>query len=180
MKVFCGDGLGPEGEVSVGADDAKAFAAEMLCAGGSDEKGDIASCLCETRSKVAADGTGTNDKNLHTVSDARACGVGARRVAFFAAVGAWMWSWSQSRSWWCSRMHTSLLRECNCVLEAEEKNSKLYFELAVETHVPKAGHGTPASGPTPQPSASSTVLRSILPLISTPHAIQLTSLAQSH
>jgi hypothetical protein len=37
----------------------------MLCAGGSDEKGDIASGLCETCSKVTADGAGTNDKNLH-------------------------------------------------------------------------------------------------------------------
>jgi hypothetical protein len=39
----------------------------MLCAGGPDEKGDIASCLGETCSEVAADGAGTNDKDLHSI-----------------------------------------------------------------------------------------------------------------
>jgi hypothetical protein len=65
VKVFGGDGLGLEGEVSVGAEYAKAFAAELLCAGGPYEKGDIASCLGETRSEVAADCAGTNDEDLH-------------------------------------------------------------------------------------------------------------------
>jgi hypothetical protein len=54
----------------VGADNAQAFAAELLCARWSDEKGDIASCLRETRPKVAADGAGTNDENFHRVLDA--------------------------------------------------------------------------------------------------------------
>jgi hypothetical protein len=72
IELFGGDGFRLEGQVSVGADDAKALAAELLCAGGPDEKGDIASGLLETRSKVAADGASTNDKNLHRVFDARA------------------------------------------------------------------------------------------------------------
>jgi hypothetical protein len=67
VKFFGGDGRGLKGEVSVGAEDAKALAAELLRAGGSDEKGDVASCLCEACSKVAADSAGTNDKNLHRV-----------------------------------------------------------------------------------------------------------------
>jgi hypothetical protein len=86
MKIFGGDGLRVEGEVSVGAEDAKTLAAEMLCAGGSDEKGDITSRLRETRSKVAADGPGTNYKNLHGGLDARACAAGAVRAAFFTVV----------------------------------------------------------------------------------------------
>jgi hypothetical protein len=68
IEFFNGYGFGLEGEVSVRADDAQAFAAELLCAGGPDEKGDVASGLCETRSKVAADGAGTNDKNLRVRS----------------------------------------------------------------------------------------------------------------
>jgi hypothetical protein len=79
------DDVGLEGEVSVGAEDLKAFAAEMLRAGGPDEKGDIAPCLRETGSEVAANGPGTNDEDLHTVLDAPSFAVGAVR-AFITVV----------------------------------------------------------------------------------------------
>src|SRR3979490_1585048 len=95
IEFFGGDGFGLEGEVSVRTDDAQAFAAELLYAGGSDEKGDIASGLCETRSKVAADGAGTNDKNLHRILDARALALGAGAVGVLAAACA-----SLVKGWW--------------------------------------------------------------------------------
>ena len=65
---------------AVRAEDAKAFAAgDAVRAGGPDEKGDIASCLRETRSEVAADGAGTDDENLHAALDAP--GFAVMRVA---------------------------------------------------------------------------------------------------
>jgi hypothetical protein len=54
VKFFGGDEFGLEADVSVRAENSKPFAAEMLRAGGPDEKGDVAPCLCEPCSKVAA------------------------------------------------------------------------------------------------------------------------------
>jgi hypothetical protein len=87
VKFFGGDRRGLEGEVSVRAENAKAFAAETLRAGGPNQKGDIASCLCEPCSKVAADSAGTNDKNLHRILDARACAAGVLAAAVCEFVG---------------------------------------------------------------------------------------------
>ena len=42
--------------------------AKLLRACGPDEKRNVAARLCETRPKVAADGTSTNNQNLHGVS----------------------------------------------------------------------------------------------------------------
>ena len=48
------------------ADDAKAILTELLRPGRADEKGHVAPGLGKPAAKVAANGTGTDDKNPHS------------------------------------------------------------------------------------------------------------------